>query len=164
MPSPCIPTLHSANYFPAGERCDRFRSLVTSSASVIAAYFAEWHGKSLIDREGEKIGNLEDVYVDVETDQPQFGTVKEGLFNRHLTFVPLSGIHIGPNGLQVTATNDEVRNAPDLDMHGEEMTQADEAALYHHFGQNYTPPSSESGLRLARRCGPRHDSGPDGPC
>jgi hypothetical protein len=38
--------------------------------------FSEWHGKALIDRDGEKIGKLEDVYFDVETDQPQFGTIK----------------------------------------------------------------------------------------
>ena len=39
---------------------------------------AEWHGKMLIDREGERIGKLQDVYVDVENDEPQFATVKEG--------------------------------------------------------------------------------------
>jgi sporulation protein YlmC with PRC-barrel domain len=37
---------------------------------------AQWHGKMLVDRAGDKIGKLEDVYVDVETDEPQFGTVK----------------------------------------------------------------------------------------
>ena len=50
---------------------------------------ADWHGKDLIDSAGEKIGKLQDVYVDVETDEPMFGTVKEGFFGRHLTFVPL---------------------------------------------------------------------------
>jgi hypothetical protein len=63
---------------------------------------ADWHGKDLVDRDGEKIGKLEDVYVDVETDEPMFGTVKEGLFARHLTFVPLRGLTIGPDNLQVT--------------------------------------------------------------
>ena len=48
----------------------------------------EWHGKTLVDRDGERIGKLEDVYVDVETNEPMFGTVKEGLIGRHLTFVP----------------------------------------------------------------------------
>jgi hypothetical protein len=43
---------------------------------------AEWHGKMLVDRDGEKIGKLQDVYVDVETDEPQFATVKEGAFMR----------------------------------------------------------------------------------
>ena len=33
---------------------------------------AEGHGKMLIDRDGEKIGRLQDVYVDVENDEPQF--------------------------------------------------------------------------------------------
>ena len=54
---------------------------------------AEWHGKMLVDRYGEKIGKLQDVYVDVENDEPQFGTVKEGFIGRHLTFVPLGGMH-----------------------------------------------------------------------
>lgn len=40
----------------------------------------------------------------METDEPQFGTVKEGFIGRHLTFVPLGGIKVGPDGLQVTAT------------------------------------------------------------
>ena len=32
---------------------------------------AEWHRKTLVDRNGEKIGKLQDVYVGVETDEPQ---------------------------------------------------------------------------------------------
>jgi sporulation protein YlmC with PRC-barrel domain len=112
---------------------------------------AEWHGKMLIDRNGEKIGKLQDIYVDVETDEPQFATVKEGFIDRHLTFVPLGGIRIGTDGLQVTATKEEVRSAPDIEMHGEELSQADESTLYHHFEMNYTPIKTESGRRLARR-------------
>jgi uncharacterized protein YrrD len=112
---------------------------------------AEWHGKMLIDRNGEKIGKLQDVYVDVETDEPQFGTVKEGFIGRHLTFVPLGGIQIGPDDLQVVVTKDQVESAPNIEMHGEELSQADESTLYHHFELNHTPPSTESGRRLARR-------------
>jgi sporulation protein YlmC with PRC-barrel domain len=112
---------------------------------------AEWHGKPIVDCNGEKIGKLQDVYVDVETDEPQFATVKEGLLGRHLTFVPLAGIRIGPDALQVAVTKDQVRSAPNIAMHGEELTQAGESALYHHFELNYTPPSTESGRRLARR-------------
>jgi hypothetical protein len=112
---------------------------------------AEWHGKMLVDRDGEKIGKLQDVYVDVETDEPQFGTVKEGFIGRHLTFVPLGGIQIGPDDLQVAVTKDQVQSAPNIETHGEELSQADESTLYHHFEMNYTPPRTESGRRLARR-------------
>jgi hypothetical protein len=112
---------------------------------------AEWQGKVLIDCNGEKIGKLQDVYVDVENDEPQFGTVKEGVFSRHLTFVPLGGLQIGPDDLRVTVTKEQVRSAPDIAMHNEELSRADESALYHHFELNYTPIDTESGRRLARR-------------
>ena len=112
---------------------------------------AEWHGRVLIHRDGDKIGKLEDVYVDVETDEPQFATVKEGFFDRHLTFVPLGGVRIGPEDLQVALTKDQVRSAPDIEMHGEELSQQDESNLYHHFELNYTAPTTPSGRRLARR-------------
>ena len=111
----------------------------------------EWRGKMLIDIDGEKIGKLQDVYVDVETDVPQFATVKEGVTGRHLTFVPLVGIQVGPDDLQVSVTKEQVRSAPDIEMHGEELSQADESTLYHHFELNYTPINTESGRRLARR-------------
>ena len=112
---------------------------------------SDWLGKVLVDRNGEKIGKLQDVYVDVETDEPQFGTVKEGFIARHLTFVPLGGIQIGTDGLQVAVTKEQVRSAPDIALHGEELSQADESTLYHHFELNYTPPDTDSGRRLARR-------------
>ena len=112
---------------------------------------ADWHGKMLIDCNGEKIGKLQDIYVDVENDVPQFATVKEGVFDRHLTFVPLGGIQVGPDELKVMVAKDQVRSAPDIEMHGDELSQADESTLYHHFELNYTPISTESGRRLARR-------------
>ena len=112
---------------------------------------ADWQGKMLVDRDGEKIGKLQDVYVDVENDEPQFGTVKEGLIGRHLTFVPLGGVQIGTEDLRVAVTKEQVRSAPDIEMHGQELSQADESTLYHHFEMNYTPPTTPSGRRLARR-------------
>jgi sporulation protein YlmC with PRC-barrel domain len=30
----------------------------------------QWHGKMLVDSNGDKIGKLQDVYVDIETDEP----------------------------------------------------------------------------------------------
>lgn len=112
---------------------------------------ADWHGKMLVDCDGEKIGKLQDVYVDVENDEPQFATVKEGFISRHLTFVPLGGIKVGPDDLQVAVTKEQVESAPNIEQHGDELSQADESTLYHYYELNYTPFNTESGRRLARR-------------
>ena len=71
----------------------------------------EFQGKMIVDINGHKIGKFQDVDVDVdvETDIPQFVTVKEGIIGRHLTFVPLGGIQIGPDDLRVPVTKEQGR-------------------------------------------------------
>ena len=103
-----------------------------------------WQGRELIDRNGDRIGTLETIYFDIESDTPQFGTVKEGFLGRHLTFVPLTGITIGPDNLQIPATSQQVKDAPNIALQGDELSQADEAALYHHYQLNYTPSTPEA--------------------
>lgn len=112
---------------------------------------AQWRGKRLIDRDGEKIGKLEDVYVDADTEEPMFGTLKEGHFGRHLTFVPLRGTTIGPDDLQVVVTRQQVKDAPNVDSDGQALSDKDELLLYHHYKVDYTPRDTESGRRLVRR-------------
>jgi hypothetical protein len=48
-------------------------------------------------------------------------------------------------------TKEAIRTAPDIEMHGEELSQADESTLYHRFEMNYTAIDTVSGRRLARR-------------
>ena len=62
-----------------------------------------------------------------------FGTVKEGLIGRHLMFVPLGGIEIGPDNLRVRASKEKVKEAPNIELRGEELYQDDEKALYHYY-------------------------------
>src|SRR4029453_14649972 len=112
---------------------------------------AEWHGKTLVDRDGQKIGKLEDVYVDVETDEPMFGTVKGGLIGRPLTFVPLAGLTIGPDNLQVTVSGEQVKSAPNIELHGDELSKEDESTLSHHYQLISPPPGAERPRRLPRR-------------
>jgi len=112
---------------------------------------SEWRGSDLVDRDGERIGALQDVYFDVETDEPQFGTVKQGWLGRHLTFVPLIGVTVGPGSLQVTTTKEQIKSAPNIALEGAELSGEDESTLYHHYQLNYTPSDTASGRRLARR-------------
>jgi hypothetical protein len=51
----------------------------------------------------------------------------------------------------VVVSRDQVQEAPNIELKGEELSQADESALYHYYELNYTSPNIESGRRLARR-------------
>ena len=145
--------VHEAEDASPESREQPLESSQETEPTVAVRDFTAWHGKTLIDRDGGRIGKLEDVYFDVETDQAQFGTVKQGglLIRRHLTFVPLIGVTIGPDDLQVSATKAQVRDAPSVELEGGELSQAEESTLYHHYQLNYTPSATPSGRRLARR-------------
>lgn len=112
---------------------------------------AEWRGKDLVDQDGDKIGKLEDVYVDFETDEPVFGTVKQSLIGGSLALVPLGAATIGPDNLQVPVTGEQIKGAPDLSHASDELSEADEAKLYRYYKLDYTAPKTASGRRLARR-------------
>jgi hypothetical protein len=118
---------------------------------VLHQDLSAWRGRDIVDRDGKRIGALQDVYFDVETDEPQFGTVRQGWINRHLSFVPLVGVTVGPDSLQVTATKEQIKNAPHIALTGDELSREEESALYHHYHLNYTPSDTQSGRRLARR-------------
>ena len=120
------------------------------AAPVSHQDLSEWRGRILNDANGERIGKLEEVYFDIDTDEAQFGTVKEGLFGRHLTFVPLVGATVGPDNLQVAATVAEVKDAPNIALAGDQLTTEDESVLYHHYKLNYSPSDRESKRRLVR--------------
>lgn len=83
----------------------------------------------VVDREGDRIGKLQDVYVDLENDEPQFATVTEGFIGRHQSFMPLSGITVGPDDLQVAVSKEQVKSAPTIEPHGEELGAADDLAV-----------------------------------
>jgi uncharacterized protein YrrD len=121
-----------------------------AEAPVTHQDLSEWRGRTLTDSDGERIGKLEDVYFDIDSDKPQFGTVKEGFFGRHLTFVPLVGATVGPDSLQVAATMAEVKDAPNIALEGDQLTSDDESVLYHHYKLNYTPSHRDTKKRLVR--------------
>jgi sporulation protein YlmC with PRC-barrel domain len=111
---------------------------------------ADWRGKEVVDRDGDRIGKLEDVYVDTQTEQPMFGSVKEGLISKHITFVPLIGATASPDGLRVNVSKEQVKEAPNIDQ-DTELDDASESQLYHHYELDYTPSHTATGRRLARR-------------
>ncbi len=50
----------------------------------------EWRGQQLVDREGDKVGKIEEIFVDDQTEQPEWLAVKTGMFGGNLTLVPIA--------------------------------------------------------------------------
>jgi hypothetical protein len=48
-------------------------------------------------------------------------------------------------------SKEQVKSAPNIELHGDELSPSDESTLYHHYELNYAPGGSPSGRRLARR-------------
>ncbi|WP_250038267.1 PRC-barrel domain-containing protein [Paractinoplanes maris] len=110
----------------------------------------DWRTEKVIDPDGNKIGELEAVYVDTATDQPAFATVKVGMIGRHkLAFVPLDGATVLPNAVRVRYDKKLIGDAPTIDLDGE-LAATDEPALFAHYKLPYQAGTAGE-RRLARR-------------
>ena len=109
----------------------------------------DWRGQEVVDAKGEKLGKLEQVYFDGETDEPTFVAVKSGLVSKSVTLVPLERASVGRDYVRVNRAKGEFKKAPSFDT-DVELSLDDEAATFRHYGIDYTPAGSGA-RRLAKR-------------
>jgi uncharacterized protein (TIGR02271 family) len=102
-------------------------------------------GATVLAGDGTKAGKLEDIYLDRDTDNPEWALVNTGLFGSSSTFVPLAEARSEGNDILVPYTKDQIKGAPQMDADGE-LSQEDEADLYAYYGLNYSEHTSGSGL------------------
>jgi uncharacterized protein (TIGR02271 family) len=110
---------------------------------VTEAY--EWRGRTVVGRDGEKIGTLDEIYLDQQTGKPEWALVNTGLFGTQSNFVPLAGAQPTGEDVRVAFAKDQVKDAPKIDPEGE-LSQSEEATLYDHYGLEYSEQRSGSGL------------------
>ncbi len=104
-----------------------------------------WVGQTAYDSSGDKIGRIEDIYLDDETGQPEWLAVKTGMFGARLSFVPLQGASTSGDGVMVPFSKAQVKDAPNAEADGA-LSQDEEANLYSHYGLSYGERRSDSGL------------------
>ena len=92
-------------------------------------------GKDVYDESGEKIGTASEVYLDDETGQPEWITVRTGLFGTKETFVPIRDAELTDDGVRVHVDKDRVKNAPKIDAEGH-LSPEEERELYRHYGMD----------------------------
>ena len=90
-------------------------------------------GQDVYDEAGEKIGSAGEVYLDDESGQPEWVTVKTGLFGTKESFVPIRDANLTNDGLRIPVTKAQVKDAPKIDTDGH-LSPAEEAELYRYYG------------------------------
>jgi hypothetical protein len=101
----------------------------------------DWRGRTVVDRDGEKIGTLKEIYLD-EQERPGWGSVHTALFGLRQTLVPLS--EASPEGdlLQVPYDREHVKSAPNVDP-DVQIDPDEEQRLFRHYDLEGDAPSRE---------------------
>jgi len=106
----------------------------------------DWEGRTLVDRSGEKIGRIEEIYLVEETGKPEWGLVRLGRLGKsRATLVPLLSADPVDEGVRAAYEKSVVTGAPRVEGDGE-LSEQQVSAIYRHYGIAYSqePPSGSA--------------------
>ena len=87
--------------------------------------------------DGDKIGKVEQVFLDDNTEEVTFVTVNTGLFGTKESFVPADGAQQDGDRLVLPYTKDVVKDAPNVDA-DQHLSPAEEEEIYRYYKMNYS--------------------------
>ena len=90
-------------------------------------------GTDVYDTDGDKIGSVGQVYLDSQSGDPEWVSVKTGLFGTKETFVPLQRASLSEDRVVVAYDKARVKDAPRVDADGD-LSPAEEQELYTYYG------------------------------
>src|SRR3712207_2960993 len=94
-------------------------------------------GADVYDADGNKIGTASEVFLDDQSGNPEWVTVKTGLFGTKESFVPIRDADLTGDGLRVPVSKDAVKDAPKIDTEGH-LSPQEEEELYRYYGMSGT--------------------------
>jgi uncharacterized protein (TIGR02271 family) len=95
-----------------------------------------WQGATLVDRDGDRVGTIESIYVDDQSGEPEWALVNTGLFGTKSTFVPIAQATSSGDQVQVPYEKQLIKDAPRMDPDGH-LSEAEEEQLWRHYGLDY---------------------------
>jgi len=108
----------------------------------------QMRGATVYDEAGEKIGRVEEIFADVDTEQPEWIGIGTGFLGTKRVLVPLQGATMDDDGFRVAYGKDLIKDSPDID--GDEISQDTERELAAHYGVGYSERRSDTGLPEGR--------------
>lgn len=95
-----------------------------------------WIGENLVGEGEEKLGTIDQIYMDRETGELAFASVKTGMFGMRSSLVPITDAVQHGDHIHVPYTKDQVKDAPNVD-DDEDLSEAEEQRLYQHYNVGY---------------------------
>jgi uncharacterized protein (TIGR02271 family) len=95
--------------------------------------------------DGEKIGSVDNVWVDDATDETEFIGIKTGWLFGKTHVVPTADAQIGENQITVPYSKDQIENAPSFDSDAE-ISPDEEDQIYSYYGLDRSTAPSPTGL------------------
>jgi uncharacterized protein (TIGR02271 family) len=92
---------------------------------------AELRGAPVYDTAGKKIGKVEEIFYDDESNEPEWIGLGAGMFGTKRVLVPVRGARIANDGVAVPYTKDVVKDAPDVE--SDEISLKTERELYEYY-------------------------------
>lgn len=93
----------------------------------------DWIDKNVIDRVGQRIGVVVDVYANDVTDKPEWLAVLTGLFGNRLSFVPIEGAYEVDGHIRVAYERLFIKDSPNVESDGR-LSEEEETRLYRYYG------------------------------
>lgn len=89
----------------------------------------------VVDRDGDVVGGVEQVYLDDHSGDPAWVTVRTGLFGTKETFVPVQDASLENGQLRVPYEKGHIKDAPNFDA-DEHLSEQEQDRLYDYYGLN----------------------------
>jgi uncharacterized protein (TIGR02271 family) len=102
------------------------------------------YGASVYDSMGEKIGSVDEIFYDEQTNQPEWLGIGTGFFGTKRVLVPMHNARPSEDGVTVPFDKGTVKDAPHVG--GDEIDEATEAELYAYYGVERSESRSDTGL------------------
>lgn len=99
-------------------------------------------GGNVVGPNDEKIGSIGQVFLDDQSGEPEWVTVKTGLFGSGESFVPLRDATVDGNDVRVPYSKDKVKDAPRVSDSEGHLSEEEEGTLFRHYGSDSTTSST----------------------
>lgn len=98
-------------------------------------------GSTAYDASGDKVGSVDQIYLDDRTDEPTWASVTTGLFGMSQSLAPLQGARFEDGALHLAHDKSKIKDAPrvEADRH---LSPQEEDELYRYYGMDFADASN----------------------